>query len=197
MTLQLPLNDKRKAMLISVYAPTMINLEDIKDKSYEELDALIAAAPKSEKIVVRGNFDALVGTDYQTWEGFLGRHGIGKCNSNGLLLLSLCASHELINTNTLFRLPTRNKTTWMHPRSRHWHMNDYVITKKTDTQDLRVTRAMHGADCWTDHRLIVSKFKFRVMPKRKPHGQKTAGRLNARKLESCKIAEELPSDLNE
>ncbi|KAL8620900.1 hypothetical protein ACOMHN_025033 [Nucella lapillus] len=32
----------------------------------------------------------------------------------------------------MFRLPTRNKTTWMHPRSRHWHLIDYVIIRAKD-----------------------------------------------------------------
>ncbi|XP_047496478.1 uncharacterized protein LOC125044076 [Penaeus chinensis] len=123
--------------LISAYAPTMTNPEDIKDKFYEELDALIAAVPQSEKLFILGNFNARVGTDQQTCCVFIGRHGTGRCNSNGLLLLKFCATHDLTLTNTLFRLPTRNKTTWMHPHSRHWHLIDYVSTRKRDVQDLK------------------------------------------------------------
>ncbi|XP_047497803.1 craniofacial development protein 2-like [Penaeus chinensis] len=151
MSLQLPLENKKSVTLISAYTPTMTNPEDIKDKFYEELDVLIAAVPQSEKLFILGDFNARVGPDHQTWEGIIGRHGTGKCNSNGLLLHKLCATHDLTLTNTLFRLPTRNKTTWMHPRFRHVHLIDYVITRKRDVQDVRVTRAMCGADCWTDH----------------------------------------------
>ena len=42
----------------------------------------------------------LVGTDHQTWEGVIGTEGIGKCNSNDLILLKKCAEHELLITNT-------------------------------------------------------------------------------------------------
>ncbi|KAL8609487.1 hypothetical protein ACOMHN_038009 [Nucella lapillus] len=56
----------------------------------------------------------------------------------------------------MFRLPTRNKTTWMHPRSRHWHLIDYVIIRAKDRQDVRITKAVCGVDCWTDHRLIAN-----------------------------------------
>ena len=195
MTLQLPLSNKRSVTLVSAYAPTMTNPDDVKDKFYEELDTVISAVPHSEKLVVLGDFNARVGTDYQTWEGIIGRHGTGRCNSNGLLLLKTCATHELVITNTLFRLPTRKKTTWMHPRSRHWHLIDYVITRKRDRQDVRVTRAMCGADCWTDHRLIVSKFRLRILPMRRPQGQKSAKRLDVTKLRSSKTAEQFAEDL--
>ncbi|KAK3785030.1 hypothetical protein RRG08_037982 [Elysia crispata] len=52
---------------------------------------------------------------------------------------------------------------------------------------------MCGADCWTDHRLIVSKLKLRILPMGRPQGQKTAVRLNVPKLK--KIAEDFSSNL--
>ena len=132
MVMQLHLTNKQKATLISAYAPTMTNPEEVKDQFHEQLDALIAAVPRSEKLIILGDFNARVGTDHHTWSGVIGQQGTGKSKSNGILLLQTCTAHELVITNTLFRLPTRNKTTWMHPRSKHWHLIDYVITRKKD-----------------------------------------------------------------
>ena len=87
MTLRLPLRGKRHATIISAYAPTMSNPEEVKDKFYEDLEALITAVPREDKLVILGDFNARVGTDYQAWEGVIGRHGVGKSNSNGHLLL--------------------------------------------------------------------------------------------------------------
>ena len=114
--------------------------------------------------------------DFRWWFGFLsgkrhatiGSEGVGKSNSNGLLLLRKCAEHELLINNTVFRLPTRRKTTWMHPCSKHWHLIDYVIVRRKDRHDVRVTKPMCGADCWTDHRLVVSKLNLRIQPVRRP-----------------------------
>ena len=156
-TLRLPLSGKRHATIVSAYAPTMTNPDEVKDKFYDDLDSVISAAPRTDKLILLGDFNARVGTDHQTWEGGIGSEGVGKCNSNGLLLLRKCAEHELLITNTVFRLPTHRKTTWMHPRSKHWHLIDYVIVRRKDRQDVRVTKTMCGADCWTDHRLVVSK----------------------------------------
>ena len=196
MKMQLPLGHKTNATLISAYAPTMTNPDEIKDKFYEELDSLIASVPQSEKLIILGDFNARVGTDHQAWDRIIGKHGVGKCNSNGLLLLRLCASHDLAITNTMFRLPTRNKTTWMHPRSRHWHLIDYVIIRAKDRQDVRITKAVCGADCWTDHRLIVSKLKFSIQQKRRPQGQKVAKKLNVTKLKCPHTVQELQLNLD-
>merc|ERR1712035_57053 len=140
----------------------MTNPEETKSKFYEDLNALTNTVPKADKLIILGDFNARVGRDTSTWEGVIGSHGVGKCNSNGLLLLQTCAEHELLITNTTFCLPTRNKTSWMHPRSKHWHLIDYVIVRKRDRQDVRVTKAMCGADSGTDHRLILSKLNLRV-----------------------------------
>ena len=84
----------------------------------------------------------------------LGNHDIGKMNSSGLLLLSFCVENDLMVTNTLFRQANKYKTTWMHPRFKQWHLLDYKICYRQDTHDVRITRAMWGAECWTDHILV-------------------------------------------
>ncbi|CAG4946438.1 unnamed protein product [Colias eurytheme] len=79
-----------------------------------------------------GDFNARVGCDYKAWPKVLGKHGVGNMNSNGQLLLSLCTQFNLSITNTHFQLPDKYKTTWMHPRSRHWHLIDYAIVRQVD-----------------------------------------------------------------
>ena len=73
------------------------------------------------------------------------------------MLVSSCA---VCAPHTIWPSPTRNKTTCMHPRSRHLHLIDYVITMAKDRRNVGVTTAKCGADCYTDHRLIISKLNF-------------------------------------
>eukprot|EP00914_Ancora_sagittata_P021793 GHVO01043304.1.p3 GENE.GHVO01043304.1~~GHVO01043304.1.p3 ORF type:complete len:100 (-),score=4.55 GHVO01043304.1:301-600(-) len=84
----------------------------------------------------------------------------------------------------------------MHPRSKHWHLINYVITRQENLSDVRVTKSMCGADCWTDHRLIVSKILFRIPPRRRPQGKKPPKRLNAAKLNDSSSRTLLQSHLN-
>ena len=90
----------------------------------------------------------------------MGKHGIGKCNSNGELLLAMCSEFELIVAYTMFKQNEERKKTWMHPRSRLWHMIDFIITRCRNKMDVHSTRAMRGANCWTDHQILRSKVAF-------------------------------------
>ena len=82
MILTLPLSGKRHATIVSAYAPTMTNPDEVKDKFYDDLDSVISAAPWTDKRNPLGDFSARVGTDHQTWEGVIGSEGVRKCNSN-------------------------------------------------------------------------------------------------------------------
>ncbi|VDL96345.1 unnamed protein product [Schistocephalus solidus] len=131
MSLRLPLRGDQFATIISAYAPRMTSSDAAKDEFYEDLHALLATVLKAN-----------------------------NCNDNGLLLLRTCAEHRLLLTNTFFRLPTREKATRMHPRSRCWQLLDYVLVRKRDRQDVLVTKAIRDTDGWTDHRLIISQMKL-------------------------------------
>ena len=116
MTFRLPIRGKRFTTFISAYAPTMTNQEEIKDEFYEDLENAIEIVPMEDKLILLGDlFNDRVSTDHQTWEGIIGRNGVGKCNSNGLLLLKACASHDLLITNTVYRQPIITK----HPGCTH------------------------------------------------------------------------------
>ena len=119
------------------------------------------------------NSNTRVGKDSESWKGALGRHGIGKCNDNGHLLLEFCTEHRLALTNTIFQQKDHRKTTWMHPRSKHWHLLDYVLVRQRDQKDVLHTRVMPSAECQTDHRLVRCKLRLQFKPKPRINGGKT------------------------
>uniref|UniRef100_A0A0L8G8J5 Uncharacterized protein n=1 Tax=Octopus bimaculoides TaxID=37653 RepID=A0A0L8G8J5_OCTBM len=143
MIIRIPVIRDRSLALISVYAPTLTSEDDFKGSLYNLLDRTIPTAPAHDKLV--------------------------KCNANDQLLLDLSTEHELVITNSLFRVLTRQKTTWKHPRSKHWHILDYILTRSRGRQDVRITRSMSDThECWTYHRLLISclNTKIRRPPKR-------------------------------
>ena len=164
MTLRVPLVKGDYMTIICVYAPTMVAQEESIEEFYDDLDNAIRRTDKRDKILLLGDFNARVGGRSDLWEGVIGPHGVGNMNQNGLRLLSLCSEHDLIITNTLFKLKGIHKTSWMHPRSKQWHLLDYIITRKSQANETLITRAMRGAECWTDHRLILAKMRLKIRP---------------------------------
>ena len=99
------------ATIVSAYAPTMTRTDEAKDCFHEELVTRYHCNPQAEQLI-------LLGVDHALWPNVLGKHGLGKCNSNGELLLSNCASHELFKTSTAF-YSNKYKESRINPRSKH------------------------------------------------------------------------------
>lgn len=162
----------------SAYASTLPSENEAKEGLYQALDETLRRIPKSDKVLLLGDFNARVGQNYRIWSGVLGRHGIGRENENGMRLLTLCSEHSLTITNTIFQQKAKYKTSWMHPRSKHWHMIDFIMVRSNDVKDVFITRAMRGAECWTDHRMIVAKLNMEVCsPLRRQKSQKKEAKL--------------------
>lgn len=129
-----------------------------------------------------GDFNARVGRDSTAWHKVIGQHGVGKENSNGTLLLTTCAQNGLVITNTVFQQSNKYKTTWMHPRSQHWHLLDYVIVRQRDLRDIRLTRVMRGSGNWSDHRLVRCTTSLVISPKQRRNRSRPVQKLCVEKL---------------
>ncbi|KAK6994487.1 craniofacial development protein 2 [Biomphalaria glabrata] len=127
----------------------MTNPDDVIAKFYEELNSTLLDIPKTEKLLILGDFNARVGSDHHIWKG---------------------SSNEKAN----FLDASPFKTLVPH--------RDYVITRQSDRQDIRVTKSCCGAECGTDHRLIITKLNIRIQPKRRPQKSKPLKRLNTASL---------------
>ena len=154
--------------------------------------------PTVDKVVVLGDFNARVGTDSETWKDVIGKDGVGKVNANGLMLLTKCAELGLVITNTLFRQNNRRKTSWRHPRSGHWHLIDYIITRRRDIADVRITKAINSSDCcWTDHRLVKTLLTFSIQPQHRRIKRTPRPRFNVNLLQQPAVRQEFQEKINE
>ena len=131
---------------------------------------------KNDHTIISGDFNARVGKDWKSWPSVIGKHGMGKINSNGIMLLEFCTRFQLSIMGTMFQLKNHLKSIWEHLRSKHWHQLDHVIANNEANQHITVTKVNLIADCFTDHRLLVCKCRFSIKPKKK--GAKPPKKLN-------------------
>ena len=122
--LRLPLSKNRFATFVSVYSPTFDSSDDVNDRFHDTLYFILRRISQDGKIILLGVFNARVVRNHYMWHGVIGHHGAGNMNISGLRLLSLCSELGLAITSTFFQLRDMRKSSWMHPKSKHWHLID-------------------------------------------------------------------------
>ena len=109
--------------VVAVYAstnPTNSTSDTVgaSEAFYDQLQSSLSSFPSSDLLVILGDFNARVGSDFSSWNSVIGPHGIGECNENGERLLDFCASNQLIITNTWFQHKLLHKATWFRNGNR-------------------------------------------------------------------------------
>ncbi|KAI8495103.1 hypothetical protein Bbelb_270890 [Branchiostoma belcheri] len=175
--------------LINAYAPTLAASMELKDSFYGMLGQAFSSIPHGEQLYLLGDFNARVGRDHDTWPTSLGHFGVGKMNENGQRLLEFCSERDLVITNTMFGVKECRRVSWCHPRSKHWHQLDLVITRKQHLNNVKVTRSFHSADCDSDHSLVASRVEVthKRIHRRRPEARPRVNAKVARQPESKEI----------
>ena len=105
-------------------------------------------------------------------------------NENGQRLLEFCSYHGLCVTNSYFMTKPQHKVSWRHPRSKHWHQLDLILTRRKALKNVTITRSYQSADCDTDHSLVCCKIK--LQPKKLHHARQPG----KPKIDTTKMAQQ-------
>ena len=155
----------------------MSNPDENKDAFNNHLASVLSGIPRADKLLLF--FNTRIGRENDKYLLVMGKCEIGKYNSNGVLLLVLRSEFEIIVTNTMCMQKYKRKTTWMHPRSKQWHMVDFIITRCWVKMDIHRSRAMLGANYWTDRQKLMSKVASVTRQKHNRQGTSKPSKLNA------------------
>ena len=124
--------------------------------------------------MIVGDFNSCVRVEQaNTAGGTVAKHAIDKQNQNGRRLVDFCLFNSFIVTNTFFPHKTVHQGTWMHPKTKQWHMLDYIpVNRKfrSGLQDVRVRRGDTGG-IGTDHHLLQANIRLHLKCRRKNREQ--------------------------
>ena len=151
-----------------MYAPTDGSEAAVKDDFYAQLQHQLEEVPQANMLLLMGDFNAKLGCQAEQWGGAIGKLGLpAPITDNGRRLLTLCMGHSLAVADTMFQHKPVHLQTWYNPNTadRTQHQIDHTITRRRDIKSVLDTRVYRGADVDSDHRLMVSKLRFRF---RKP-----------------------------
>ena len=156
--------------IIQVYAPTSIAEENILQSSYTTLDNLLANIPSKDITILLGDFNSKIGatqTDHHMRQ-VVGNYGLGERNESGEKLIDFCLQRRLSIMNTYFEHHPRRLYTWKSPGDRYRNQIDFILINTRWKTSVTNAKTFPGADCGSDHQLLVMDFRLRFKNIRKP-----------------------------
>ena len=76
--------------------------------------------------------------------------------------LIVCQENMPIIANTLFQQPKRPLYTWTSPDGQYQNQVDYVLCSQKWGSSIQSAKTRPGADCGTDHDLLIAKFRLKL-----------------------------------
>ena len=83
-------------------------------------------------------------------------------NEAGQRLIEFCQENALVIANTLFKQHKRQLYTWTSPDGQHWNQIDYILCSQRWRSSTQSTKTRLGADCGSDHELLIAKFTLKL-----------------------------------
>jgi hypothetical protein len=146
-----------------VYAPTTTASDNDMDEFYSTLQETISRIPKKDLIILMGDFNAKVGSQFQDTNGVVGKFGYGQRNARGDRLVEFCGLNELIITNTQFKQSKDNRYwTWLAPNGIGRNQIDYIMISKKWRGSVRNSRSFPSADIGSDHQMVLANLKLKL-----------------------------------
>ena len=156
----------RSITVLQAYAPTTDATEEDIEDFYAKLQTAIDQTPTRDIIFVMGDLNAKVGSGEDL--PVVGKWGLGERNDAGDRLIQCCVENRLSIMNTWFEQPKRRLYTWTAPNAMHRNQIDYILCQRRWKSSILSAKTYPGADCGSDHQLLVTKIKVRFSTIKRP-----------------------------
>ena len=133
---------------------------------YEDLQDLLELTPTKDVLSIIGDWDAKAGS--QEIPGVTGTFGLGVQNEAGQKLLEFCQENTLVIASTLFQQHKRRLYTWTSPDGQYQNQIDYILWSQRWKSSIQSAKTRPGADCASDHELLIAKFRLKLKKVGKP-----------------------------
>jgi hypothetical protein len=153
--------------IINTYAPTNEKELEGKQDFYDQLQATVEAVPKKDLLIVMGDVHAKIGKDNSGKERIMGQEGLGQCNENGELFTDFCLENKLVIRGSIFKCKNIHKITWISPNQKVCNQTDHITIRREWRRFLLNVRAYTGADVMSDHFLVRTTLKIKLMSRKR------------------------------
>jgi hypothetical protein len=150
-------------IVLNAHAPTEEKGDDSKDSFYEEFEESFNHFLKSHMKILLGDANAKVGKE-NTFKPTIWNESLHQdSNDNGVRVVNFATSKNLVVKGTMFAHRNIHKYTWTSPDGKTHNQIDHVLIDRRWHSSILDVRSFRGADCDTDHYLVVAKVRERLV----------------------------------
>jgi hypothetical protein len=146
-------------IVLNVHASCEDKSDDIKDSIYQELARVFDQFPRYDMKILLGDSNAKVGRE-DTFKPTIGNESSHEISTgNGVRVVIFVTSENLIAKSTTFPHRSIHKYTWTCPDGQTHNQIDHILIDTRRHSSILDVRSFSGADCDTDHCLVVAKIR--------------------------------------
>ena len=139
-----------------MHAPSEEKRDESKDSFDEELEQVFDHFPKYHMKILLGDFNAKVGRG-NIFKPTIGNESLHQnSNDNGVRLVNFATSKNLVVKSTMFPHRNIHKYPLTSPDGNTHNQIDHVLIDRRRQSSILDVRSFRGADCDTDHYLVVA-----------------------------------------
>ena len=138
--------------------PQPVTLKKLKLNGFmKTYNPLKLTSPKAVLFII-GDWNAEVGR--QETPGVTGKFGLRMRNEAGQRLIGFYQENALVIANTLFQQHKSRLYPWTSPDGQHRNQIDYILCSQRWRSSIQSTKTRPGADCGSDHELLITKIRL-------------------------------------
>jgi hypothetical protein len=161
--------------------------DDSKHSFYEELEQVFYHFPKYHTKILLGDFNAKLGRE-DTFKPTIGNESLHEdSNDNGVRVVNFATSKNLAVKSTIFPHQNIHKYSWTSPDGKTRNQIDHVLIDRRWHSSILDVRSFSGADCDTDHYLVVAKVRERLAVIKQAAQKIDTERFNLKKLSELEV----------
>jgi hypothetical protein len=170
-------------IVLNVHAPCEDRGHDVKDSFYEELGRVFDQIPRYDMKILLGDFNVKVGRE-NIFKPTIGNEGLHEIiNDNGVRVVNFATSKNLVVKSTTFPHHKIHKYTWTSPEGNTHNQIDHIFIDRRQHSRILDVRSFRGADCDTDHCLVVAKVMERLAVSNRAAQKLDTESFNVKKLD--------------
>jgi hypothetical protein len=149
-------------IVLNVHAPSEEKGDESKDSFYEELEQVFDHLPKYHLKILLRDFNPKVGRE-NIFKPTIGKESLHQdSNDNGVRLVNFATSKNLVVMSKMFPHRNIHKYTWTSPDGKTNNQIDHILMERRRNSSILDVRSYSGADCDTDHYLVIAKLRERL-----------------------------------